>query len=157
MTAPTDGTPHLPARDAVAHLTPDLWARANRLLIRKGLAEFSHERLLAPQRLPQDGHYVVHSDDGATAYRFTARRQALDHWQVDADSITRHRDEHALPWTPWPSSSNCATHSASARRSCRSTWRRSAPPSPAPPTNSPPKRPPPPDSPRPASRPSRPA
>lgn len=22
MTAPTDGTPHLPARDAVAHLTP---------------------------------------------------------------------------------------------------------------------------------------
>ncbi|MEW2437746.1 IucA/IucC family siderophore biosynthesis protein [Streptomyces caniferus] len=97
MTAPSDGTWHLPARDAVAHLTPDLWARANRLLIRKGLAEFSHERLLAPQRLPQDGHYVVHSDDGATAYRFTARRQALDHWQVDADSIARHRDEHALP------------------------------------------------------------
>lgn len=48
MTAPSDGTPHLSARDAVAHLTPDLWARANRLLIRKGLAEFAHERLLAP-------------------------------------------------------------------------------------------------------------
>ncbi|MFI1432495.1 IucA/IucC family protein [Streptomyces lydicus] len=85
------------AQDAVAHLTPELWARANRLLIRKALAEFAHERLLAPARLPQDGHYVVRSDDGATEYRFTARRQALDHWQVDPDSLTRHRDQAELP------------------------------------------------------------
>ncbi|MFE2162121.1 IucA/IucC family protein [Streptomyces lydicus] len=85
------------AQDAVAHLTPELWARANRLLIRKALAEFAHERLLAPARLPQDGHYVVRSDDGATEYRFAARRQALDHWQVDPDSLTRHRDQAELP------------------------------------------------------------
>ncbi|MFI9354399.1 IucA/IucC family protein [Streptomyces lydicus] len=85
------------AQDAVAHLTPELWARANRLLIRKALAEFAHERLLAPARLPQDGHYAVRSDDGATEYRFTARRQALDHWQVDPDSITRHRGQAELP------------------------------------------------------------
>ncbi|MFI0152012.1 IucA/IucC family protein [Streptomyces lydicus] len=85
------------AQDAVAHLTPELWARANRLLIRKALAEFAHERLLAPARLPQDGHYVVRSDDGATEYRFTAHRQALDHWQVDPDSLTRHRDQAELP------------------------------------------------------------
>ncbi|MFI0788078.1 IucA/IucC family protein [Streptomyces lydicus] len=85
------------AQDAVAHLTPELWARANRLLIRKALAEFAHERLLAPARLPRDGHYAVRSDDGATEYRFTARRQALDHWQVDPDSITRHRDQADLP------------------------------------------------------------
>ncbi|MEU9504385.1 IucA/IucC family siderophore biosynthesis protein [Streptomyces sp. NPDC048196] len=85
------------AQDAVAHLTPALWARANRLLIRKGLAEFAHERLLTPQRLPQDGHYVVRSDDGDTEYRFAARRTALDHWQVDADSITRHRGPDELP------------------------------------------------------------
>lgn len=97
MTAPSDGTPHLSARDAVAHLTPGLWARANRLLIRKGLAEFAHERLLTPRRLPQDGHYAVRSDDGATEYRFAARRRALDHWQIDADSITRHRDHDELP------------------------------------------------------------
>ncbi|MGW2410027.1 IucA/IucC family protein [Streptomyces sp. NPDC001739] len=85
------------AQDAVAHLTPALWARANRLLIRKGLAEFAHERLLTPQRLPQDGHYAVRSDDGGTEYRFAARRTALDHWQVDADSITRHRGPDELP------------------------------------------------------------
>ncbi|AJZ82407.1 IucA/IucC family siderophore biosynthesis protein [Streptomyces sp. AgN23] len=76
-------------RDAVAHLTPDLWDRAGRLLIRKALAEFTHERLLAPELGP-DGRYAVISDDGAVTYRFAARVLSLDHWLVEADSITRH-------------------------------------------------------------------
>ncbi|MFH9004645.1 IucA/IucC family protein [Streptomyces afghaniensis] len=81
--------------DAVAHLSPHRWARANRLLIRKALAEFAHERLITPE---QDGDgYVVRSDDGQTRYTFTATLRALDHWQVDADSITRHRDGAELP------------------------------------------------------------
>ncbi|QOV38170.1 IucA/IucC family siderophore biosynthesis protein [Streptomyces ferrugineus] len=81
--------------DAVAHLSPHRWARANRLLIRKALAEFAHERLITPE---QDGdQYVVRSDDGLTRYTFTAVRRALDHWQIDADSITRHRDGTELP------------------------------------------------------------
>ncbi|GAA1075609.1 desferrioxamine E synthetase DesD [Kitasatospora arboriphila] len=81
---------------AVAHLTPDAWARANRLLVRKALAEFSHERLLAPERLP-DGRYAVRSDDGTVEYRFTARLRALDHWQIPDGSVTRHRGEQELP------------------------------------------------------------
>ncbi|MGW0576507.1 IucA/IucC family protein [Streptomyces sp. NPDC002920] len=81
--------------DAVAHLAPDRWEKANRLLIRKALAEFAHERLITPQE--QGGRYVVRSDDGLTYYRFTAVRRALDHWQVDADSITRVRDGAELP------------------------------------------------------------
>jgi siderophore synthetase component len=81
--------------DAVAHLSPHRWARANRLLIRKALAEFAHERLITPE---QDGDgYVVRSDDGQTRYTFTATLRALDHWQVDAESITRHRDGAELP------------------------------------------------------------
>ncbi|MER7896980.1 IucA/IucC family siderophore biosynthesis protein [Streptomyces sp. NPDC096046] len=81
--------------DAVAHLSPHRWARANRLLIRKALAEFAHERLITPEK---DGErYVVRSDDGLTSYRFSAARRALDHWQVDAESITRHRDDTELP------------------------------------------------------------
>ncbi|MGW6295970.1 IucA/IucC family protein [Streptomyces sp. NPDC055058] len=82
--------------DAVAHLSPELWARANRLLIRKALAEFAHERLITPEAAG-DGGYVVRSDDGLTAYRFTAVRRALDHWQVDAESISRHRGDTELP------------------------------------------------------------
>ncbi|WP_405465695.1 IucA/IucC family siderophore biosynthesis protein [Streptomyces jietaisiensis] len=81
--------------DAVSHLTPAHWERANRLLLRKALAEFAHERLLTPEA---DGEgYLVRSDDGRTAYRFTARRHALDHWTVDADSVTRHREGAELP------------------------------------------------------------
>ncbi|GGT13822.1 IucA/IucC family protein [Streptomyces chromofuscus] len=81
--------------DAVAHLSPHRWARANRLLIRKALAEFAHERLVTPEK---DGdQYVVRSDDGLTRYTFTAVTRALDHWQIDADSITRHRDGGELP------------------------------------------------------------
>lgn len=86
--------------DAVAHLTPERWEEANRLLVRKALAEFTHERLLTPEREPDDGGgqtYVVRSDDGQTAYRFTATVRALDHWQVDAASVTRHRDGAELP------------------------------------------------------------
>ncbi|MES9806682.1 IucA/IucC family protein [Streptomyces cinereoruber] len=82
--------------DPVAHLTPGRWADANRALIRKGLAEFAHERLLDPRALG-DGRYEVLSDDGTTAYRFAADRYALDHWQVDPASITRHRGDDELP------------------------------------------------------------
>ncbi|CAM5530752.1 IucA/IucC family protein [Streptomyces pilosus] len=78
--------------DAVAHLSPHRWARANRLLIRKALAEFAHERLITPQD-SGDGRYAVHSDDGRTRYTFTAARRALDHWHIDPESITRHRDD----------------------------------------------------------------
>ncbi|MPY60970.1 IucA/IucC family protein [Streptomyces spongiae] len=77
--------------DAVAHLSPHRWATANRLLIRKALAEFAHERLITPEATA-DGRFEVRSDDGLTRYGFTAVRRALDHWQVDADSITRQRD-----------------------------------------------------------------
>ncbi|MET7738795.1 IucA/IucC family siderophore biosynthesis protein [Streptomyces sp. NPDC005385] len=82
--------------DSVAHLSPERWATANRLLVRKALAEFAHERLITPELLP-DGRYEVRGDDGQTRYRYTAVRRALDHWQVDAESITRHRDGTELP------------------------------------------------------------
>ncbi|WP_309061442.1 IucA/IucC family siderophore biosynthesis protein [Streptomyces sp.] len=82
--------------DSVSHLTPERWERANRLLIRKALAEFAHERLITPKP-DGDGTYVVRGDDGTVGYRFSAVRRALDHWQVDADSISRHRDGAELP------------------------------------------------------------
>ncbi|MFF0030115.1 IucA/IucC family protein [Streptomyces avermitilis] len=82
--------------DAVAHLSPERWEQANRLLVRKALAEFAHERLITPEAAG-DGAYVVRSDDGLTRYHFTARLRSLDHWQVDVESITRHRDGAELP------------------------------------------------------------
>ncbi|MFD8303100.1 IucA/IucC family protein [Streptomyces sp. NPDC059690] len=81
--------------DAVAHLSPERWEKANRLLIRKALAEFAHERLITPEK---DGEeYVVRGDDGLTRYRFTAVRRALDHWHIDPASLSRTRDGAELP------------------------------------------------------------
>ncbi|WP_330457988.1 IucA/IucC family siderophore biosynthesis protein [Streptomyces sp. NBC_00820] len=81
--------------DTVAHLSPERWETANRQLVRKALAEFAHERLITPEK---DGdRYVVRSDDGLTSYRFSAVLRGLDHWQIEADSITRHRDGSELP------------------------------------------------------------
>ncbi|MFD7262472.1 IucA/IucC family protein [Streptomyces sp. NPDC059874] len=82
--------------DAVSHLSPELWARANRALVRKALAEFSHERLLTPAPLG-DSRYSVRSDDGTVEYRFRAELHALDHWAVDESSITRHSGGSELP------------------------------------------------------------
>ncbi|MFJ9583935.1 IucA/IucC family protein [Streptomyces acidicola] len=82
--------------DAVAHLSPERWERANRLLVRKALAEFAHERLITPEATGEN-RYAVPSDDGRTRYTFTAVVRALDHWQVDADTVTRHRDGRELP------------------------------------------------------------
>jgi siderophore synthetase component len=82
------------------HLTPGRWAKANRHLVRKALAEFSHERILTPERLdptadapvgaPEHAataQYRVRSDDASAEYSFTARLLAMDHWSIDADSI----------------------------------------------------------------------
>lgn len=78
------------------HLTPEHLAAAQRHLVTKALAEFAHERLLAPSRDRAAGpdRYVVALDapTGPVAYRFRARRLALEHWAVDAASVVRERD-----------------------------------------------------------------
>lgn len=84
------------ARDAITHLTPARWATANRRLVAKALAEFSHERLLHPKELGS-GEYAVSADDGTVEYRYHAARRALDHWDVAADTIVRLRDGVPAP------------------------------------------------------------
>lgn len=73
------------------HLSPEHWETANRLLIRKALAEFSHERLFTPEEVDA-GVFRVRTDDGRGEYRFAARVLELDHWLVEASGITRLRD-----------------------------------------------------------------
>ncbi|MEU5526398.1 IucA/IucC family siderophore biosynthesis protein [Micromonospora chersina] len=81
---------------AVDHLTPELWAAANRRLVRKALAEFAHERLVTPE--PQGpGHYRVRGDDGTVEYRFAARRLSLNHWWIDPAGLTRRVDGREAP------------------------------------------------------------
>ncbi|MEV6342294.1 GNAT family N-acetyltransferase [Actinoplanes sp. NPDC051851] len=65
---------------SVPHLRPETIAYAHRRLIAKAIAEFSHERLIAPVSLGEDRYRFGD-------HTFTARRFALEHWVVDADSI----------------------------------------------------------------------
>ncbi|MDR7151665.1 siderophore synthetase component [Hydrogenophaga palleronii] len=85
--------PPAPAH-VVDHLTPKVWRKANRLLVRKALSEFAHERILEPQLDTQrsarhEGHccYTLATPAGGTVYRFEARLMALHHWAIDASSI----------------------------------------------------------------------
>ncbi len=78
---------------AAAHLTPEVWAQANRLLLRKAIAEYAHEHILEPEHLnaTTDGFalYQVCSDDGKVRYQFAARQLALHHWFIQPESIRR--------------------------------------------------------------------
>ena len=78
--------------DAVQMIDSMHWQTANRALVRKALAEFSHERIVRPLRTGRQGewgHYELTSPDGAVRYTFKARRLPLDHWDIDPASIQR--------------------------------------------------------------------
>ncbi|WP_435742542.1 IucA/IucC family protein [Microbacterium sp. PMB16] len=70
------------------HLTPATLDRAQRHLVAKALAEFSHERLIAPERV-EGGGWTLSVPGSDAEYRFDAIRTALEHWIVDEESIRR--------------------------------------------------------------------
>ena len=78
----------------VAHLTPELWHKVNRLLVRKAIAEYAHEQLFSPQLLgasEREGwqRYELAADTEGCVYRFEARTMALRHWHIEPASIER--------------------------------------------------------------------
>ncbi len=81
----------------VDHLNPDTLARAQRHLVAKAIAEFSHERLLEPTvvegRAGEPRTHRLISPDGRAAYTFAARRLALHHWALDEASLQRYVDD----------------------------------------------------------------
>ncbi|WP_415766091.1 IucA/IucC family protein [Paraburkholderia sp. J10-1] len=91
-------TPH----EAAAHLTPEVWQRANRMLVRKAMAEYAHELIVEPQRVgdaPGEHYarYALESDDGTRVYTFDARLLALRHWSIRAETIVCSQDGTPQP------------------------------------------------------------
>ncbi|GGK86318.1 siderophore synthetase component [Curtobacterium luteum] len=76
-----------------AHLRPEHLEPAQRHLVAKAIAEFTHERLIAPRA---DGDAWV-LDAGDSTYRFRARVHALEHWALDEASLTRTRAGSPVP------------------------------------------------------------
>lgn len=83
----------LPTKEAMLsvrdrdHLTPENLAVAQRHLVAKAIAEFAHERLLAPVAVADA--WALTSPAGDTTYSFAAERLALDHWAVDPSTLRR--------------------------------------------------------------------
>jgi siderophore synthetase component len=100
----TTATPgQQPSAGPAPHLTGEKWDNANRHLLRKALAEFTHERILTPERVGEgadaggSGSYRLHGDGGASEYRFNARILEMDHWSIDPRSIRHFRDDAEAP------------------------------------------------------------
>ncbi|GAA3665161.1 GNAT family N-acetyltransferase [Microbacterium marinilacus] len=77
-----------PAAAESAHLDGDLGRRAHRHLVAKAIAEFAHERMIAPE--PDGaGGWALRVPDHDVAYAFSARVLPLEHWAIDEASIVR--------------------------------------------------------------------
>ncbi|HUG25899.1 IucA/IucC family protein [Piscinibacter sp.] len=79
---------------AVTHLDRAVWAKVNRALVRKAIAEFAHELVLQPVRIgasPQRAGWSRYRLDapGGIEYRFEAQTMALRHWRIDEASIAK--------------------------------------------------------------------
>lgn len=86
---------------SVAHLHPKAWERVTRIHVAKMLGEFAHERLVTPQlraaAVGGKGPYLVGADEPGVHYRFTAQIWALEHWEVEPDSIVRLENGTPMP------------------------------------------------------------
>jgi siderophore synthetase component len=87
---------------AVAHLNPQVWAKVNRLLVRKAISEYAHEQVFSPTPLgaaEREGwsHYELQADTEQCRYQFQARKMALRHWAIDPASIVRELQGQAQP------------------------------------------------------------
>ncbi|MHC2998270.1 IucA/IucC family protein [Microbacterium sp. HJ5] len=97
---------------SAAHLTPDTLERAQRHLVAKALAEFTHERMLSP--VPAGDLWLVAVPDGddvpggaddvpdggvgaRVEYTFSAERTELEHWIIDEPSLERRIDGAPAP------------------------------------------------------------
>ncbi|MDR7948389.1 IucA/IucC family protein [Achromobacter aegrifaciens] len=88
--------PHATTHPAqvASHLELEVWAKVNRLLVRKAISEYTHEGLLQPERLgpadtPGFDRYRLALADGRVEYRYDAQLMAMRHWRIRAESIAR--------------------------------------------------------------------
>ena len=77
---------------AVESINGETWAKVNRLLVRKQLSEFCHERLLKPFSLTindEVNQYRLTTENQHIEYCFNAQLLALNHWHIETDSIEK--------------------------------------------------------------------
>lgn len=81
---------------AITHIQPEVWEKASRLLVKKAICEFSHELLIEPvaeQDLQNENQYSLFSDDKSVKYIFKGQLLAMNHLNIEADSIQKYKNE----------------------------------------------------------------
>ncbi|MEM9339298.1 MAG: IucA/IucC family siderophore biosynthesis protein [Bacteroidota bacterium] len=80
-------------RTSADHLQSDTWQKVNRLLVKKAISEFAHEKIINPILIKELekgwAQYTLPTDSPEISYSFRAVIRALDHWHVDEQSIVR--------------------------------------------------------------------
>ncbi|MDX8552431.1 GNAT family N-acetyltransferase [Tenacibaculum sp. 1B UA] len=84
-------------QQSTQHIQPKVWQKANLLLVKKALCEFSHELLIQPVIIQEldNGYklYKVYADDTGIQYEFKAKPMALNHLMIDENSIRKYIKE----------------------------------------------------------------
>ncbi len=87
-------------QQSIAHIQPEVWKKANRLLIKKAICEFSHELLLTPTITSSDGdwnQYQLVVNNTTILYTFKAKPLALNHLYIISNSIKKFDQDTPLP------------------------------------------------------------
>ncbi|HAP58716.1 MAG TPA: transcriptional regulator [Cytophagales bacterium] len=86
-------------QQAVTHLTSDRWHRANRMLVKKAITEFAHERLIAPKALDEPTHgwqtYRLEVTEDVY-YTFQAKALMLNHLWIKEATLEKWEDSHSV-------------------------------------------------------------
>ena len=87
-------------QQAVLHFRPAVWDKANLLLVKKAICEFSHEKLVTPSihKTLQDGWntYFLHADNDDIRYEFEAKPLAMQHLWIKEASIKKYVNDKQL-------------------------------------------------------------
>ncbi|WP_456312452.1 GNAT family N-acetyltransferase [Pseudomonas shirazensis] len=85
---------------AIAHIQPEVWEKANRLLVKKAICEFSHELLIEPileLGVQNRNKYSLFSDDHSVTYTFIAEQLAMNHLSIEVGSISKYKNDKLVP------------------------------------------------------------
>ena len=77
---------------AIQHIKPEIWKKANRLLVRKAICEFSHEQLVQPILVKKEkdwNEYNLFTNNNQIEYSFRGKALALNHLAIDSQSIIK--------------------------------------------------------------------
>ncbi|TPN86863.1 GNAT family N-acetyltransferase [Aquimarina algicola] len=88
------------SKSTMMHLSPEIWKKVNLALVRKAISEFAHERVFIPQKIEKEkasNTYVLISDTSDITYEFNATKRALDHWDIDEQTIVKKKIEIIQP------------------------------------------------------------